>query len=174
MCQRGRFQLTTSQKSRVSMRTVPIDMFLLNISIFLCQNAFPLAITHIISLHFGMIHRAVAFVATALSFCLLVCYTNRNGHPGRGVPTAETDTPGGVTLRQKRTPREGCPYGRNGHPGRGVPTAETDTPGGGPLRQKRTPREGCPYDRNGHPGGVPTREGFCGIAQKKPQPHQGI
>ena len=28
---------------------------------------------------------------------------------------------------------------------------------------------------NGRPGrGVPTREGFCGIAQKKPQPHQGI
>ena len=77
---------------------------------------------------------------------LLVCYTKRNGHPGRGVPTAETDTPGGG-LRQKRTPREGCPYDRNGHPGRGVPTTETDTPGG------------VPYGRNGHPGrGVPTTE----------------
>ena len=44
----------------------------------------------------------------------------RNGRPGRGVPTTETDTPGGVSLRQKRTPREGCPYDRNGRPGRGV------------------------------------------------------
>ena len=31
------------------------------------------------------------------------------------------------------------------------------------------------HEQVGHPGrGVPTREGFCGIAQKKPQPHQGI
>ena len=74
-------------------------------------------------------------------------------------PSAETDAPGGGSLRQKRTPREGCPYDRNGHPGRGVPTAETDTPGGVSLRRKRTPRERCPYDGNGHPGrGVPTTE----------------
>ena len=71
--------------------------------------------------------------STLFSF-LLVCYTNRNGHPGRGVPTIETDTPGGVSLREKRTPREGCPYRGNGHPGRGVPTRKTDTPGGVSLR----------------------------------------
>ena len=45
----------------------------------------------------------------------------------------ETDTPGGVSLRWKRTPREGCPCDGNGHPGRGA------------------------YEGNGHPErGVPT------------------
>ena len=82
----------------------------------------------------------------------------RNGRPGRGVPTAETDAPGGVSLRQKQTPREGCPYDRNGHPGRGVPTAETDTPGGVSLRgrdsvelPKRNPNRirGFDYSQNG-------------------------
>ena len=65
---------------------------------------------------------------------LLVCYTTK------------TDTPGGVSLRQKRPP------------GRGVPTAETDTPGGVSLRgrdsvelPKRNPNRirGFDYSQNG-------------------------
>ena len=50
---------------------------------------------------------------------LLVCYTKRNGHPERGVPTKETGSPGGGPTTETDTP-EGCPYDRNGHPGRGA------------------------------------------------------
>ena len=60
---------------------------------------------------------------SALFSFLFVCYTNRNRHPRRGVPTAETDTPGGVSPRgrdsvelPKRNPNRirGVDYSQNG------------------------------------------------------------